>query len=319
MHHNLSYLPFGLEDWPTALFSNAGARTRDSLVHAAVINKKRFNAQLDESNFANLCWRPHVVADLIANQKLTPSEQNKLLGSSLPLLFRVMLQNYPLFSEQFEDRLYADLESVERLVTYLQVERKKGRKPMSFYSGLLDADPNRALRIIEDETERAFKRDMLADSAMSMRCTSAAWAFFYLRAHPGESIPAEILPVLAQSEEYSYLAAKLMSSRAVVSAEYAGLLKNLKSPRWIYHALRDGLGVDTEAMIAILLNHPAWLIQYLTKAQMGIEQKEEIYALAVEAISKDGDNHPCEQDLHLWFQSQSTHEVLAALTAAAAA
>jgi hypothetical protein len=311
-----SYLAHGVEDWPTALFFHDGAATRDKIVRASVINKKRFRAQLDESDIENLSWRPHQVAELMHHGRLTPSELNALLGRSFPLLFRVLLQRYESFAPDLEKRLYSDLESVERLVSFLHREGKRGLMDEPFYAALLEGDPNRSLRIINDPDTRAFRRDMLMSSAEAMRCTSAAWAFFYLRANVIDTLPAELVPVLQKSEEYSYFAARLLRDRHAISADYAVLLQNLKEPRWIYHALRDGLGGDTVDLVERLLGAPAWLVQYLARSRMDIGQKEEMYQRAIVHLSSLGKSHPLASDMHLWFESLTLEEATSFMTAA---
>ncbi len=310
---NSSYLSFGLEDWPFALFAHAGAGMRDQTVLSRVQNKKNFHANLDEGDIGSLRWRPHLTADLILHNRLTPSEVNAIFGSNFPLIFRVLMRDYERLAPHLEQLLFSDLESVERLASFFVMERKAGLRPMEFYAELLEADPNRALNVIPEENTRAFKRDMLASSAPSMCCTSPGWAFFYLRSRRDESIAAEVKDVLLKSDEYSYYAARLMRDRHVVSANYADLLQNLKDPRWIYHTLRDGLGGDTEALLQSLFDHPAWLVQYLHSARMGIEQKEEIYTRAVAHLAKSGAHVALQNDLHVWFQMSAVNEVLSAM------
>lgn len=301
---NSSYLAFGIEDWPSEIFNHDGSNLRDDAVHASCLRKRKAGEPLSDADIINLRWRPHLIEALILGGHLDRVAEERLFGDNYPLRLRTLLCDYDRFAPVLEAPLYSDPESVARLVCFLAREEKQPYADHGYYLQLLEADPNLYLRSIQDADQRAFVRDELVARAEVMKNTSAAWALFYIRANAEVlRLTPDMIQTLAPSEEYRYLAASMLSQRHAPTAAFAEAISGFKSPRWIYHLLRDGLALDVEAAQQALYPHPEWLVQYMMRAKVPAVLRDRLYSEAAKYLIRKDPANPIELDLHAWYMS----------------
>jgi hypothetical protein len=303
-----TFLPFKIEDLPTAIFFNPASAQREQGVAFQLRLAASSRTFATEELLEELSLRPHMMADIFRQKTLQPHERALLAAKNPAMTLRAMLHFYDDLAPELEQEIMNDLESVERLVSYFDLRKRSGMHPREYYLSKLEEDPNRYLRVCDNDDfvpieELKFKLAVMADKAEANRFSSPAWAFFYLRCSMPSTIEPALIAALRPSEAYCYLTARLCDQASIPSHEWAPLTWNLKEPRWIYHALRDGLATEPETAINTLMSSPPWLVQYMSRARLSYDESKQLFLECQEQNISRGST-AFLTDMEIWFQGQ---------------
>lgn len=291
--HNTSYLPHKIRALPHSVYGLSCMRER-CLFNAL---KKRVDERLPlaDMDLRQLANFSSSAAEFLVAGSLNPREVEVLLENPLHR-FEILLEAYDDLAARHESVLWSDPESVERLVVYLRKRGRPGQLTEAEYLQILRCDPDRYLRLVDNPSDE--DRDALLRETLEKRHSTPEHAYFYLKVNGISSFDAPIAKALGKSEYHSYLAAVHLRELGASSQQYAGLVSDLHSPRWIFHALRDGVLAESDRAIDRLVASPAWAVEWLVSSRAPLAQVERVYTKCFMRSSGAATFH----DLHLWFQ-----------------
>jgi hypothetical protein len=291
--HNDFLLPHNVWAVPQAVFDISPMRERS--LHNAL--KRRVEARLPiaEIDLRQLANFSHSAAEFLLGGWLKPGEIDILLENPAHR-FAVLLEDYDALAPSLEKPLETHPESVERLIVYFRKHERSGQHSEGYYLELLRGDPDRYLRVANNPPDDV--RDALLRETLDKRFVSPEHAYFFLHVNSLTTLDRGIAKALAKSEYHSYLAAKHLKNSGVPAAVYNPIVSRLKTPRWLYHALRDGLVMESEGVIERLVSSPAWTVEWLVTSRATLEHVERVYSKCFLTGAGASTFH----DLHLWFQ-----------------
>lgn len=292
-------MPSTIIDFPVAIF-----RTRNDLrawgaLRHAIVSARATETEIPEKAFRRLAWYPTVLAPLIAEGELTPEEAAPLLQDPV-VGFRVLREKWGELVQWLEPQLLASAEAAEMILAY---RRKMAGGPTQLdeiYIDCMADDPNRLLRSLAFGGKPDPRISKIIAESEGRRNESAAWAFCFLNAHPTDPLTSEMEKALVEDDEYAYRAAALLEERGQPNT----LVRGIKSPRWLFHVLRDGLAGDHKSVLEErLMASPPWMVEYwqTTKMELPLLQQQ------CRALISHAEDHPCFEDLDPWFVERATH------------
>lgn len=300
---NSAYLIEGREDWPSSLLIHSGFFANTTVLRSRIYACKRHGAPLSEADLGRLRWCPDLAASLLVEGILDQEETANLLGHHHVFIFRTLLARYDDLHSRLVPHLYADPESIERLIIYLDRERGQSPAEAAALRARLDDDPARRLEVEPDAGVRASLLARYRKALPDRRRQSPAWAWFALLTEGPESIDENALRLLSLSNEHGYLAARELHERKALSDVVERLVDSLKEPRWIYHALRDELSTRPDRGEAALQTHPAWYIHYLVRGRLDPTRARNLSERLVEDLVRKPAPDPLENDVRTWHHA----------------
>lgn len=144
--------------------------------------------------------------------------------------------------------------------------------------------------------------DTLPENSEANYKRTPYWLLAWIQTHEHEDLPLpeSLLDVLAQDEYCLFRAAWSLRNDTYSLSTFEPLAGRITSPRWAYHFLRHGLaGQYASACRRLLLNDPAWLVDYWQAVPPSIEVFHDDYQVCAENVP----DHPLMPEFHHWFQA----------------
>ena len=245
-----------------------------------------------------------LTADFLSRGMIPPSALKSILTDSVRR-FNVMACDYEKFAGMLEDALLTDPESVERIVRHARSIKLKLRLPENNYIDALGDDPNRKLRLTPPAS-RPLPAKLQSDS-VARRYHHPGWAFLYVSTHAEPEMTNELVACLRKSDEYAYLAAKLLRIRDSVDlpmGKWMALLDGITSPRWAFHAMRDISPIPAQfegtyrRLLGIVHKSPPWAVLFWQVRHFAAPVLKLCYASCLASAPE----HECLPELHTWYR-----------------
>ena len=288
-------------DRPWLIFQNYNSSLFHAHLMRSVGDAVSASRPLDETTRLRLRWYPALASDLIVAGHMSPPDIEAVLGEPTPRWW-AMVNHYEELAPVLEPKLLDDAESAERMIRWLRFHGKKPFHPEGEYLACLGDDPNRHFRLTPPADRPSL--DALSLEASKNRSKHPGWAFLFVSCNRLPSLDPELLAALGQSEEYSYLTAKVLRRRNVAESVWQPLLKFIKSPRWAYHAmahLEPGSRLDMTTrnrLLGIIHSSPPWAVQLWAVRNWRGDQLDSAYNNCVTV----SDGHECAPELHSWWR-----------------
>lgn len=293
-----------IAEFPKAIFATSQRHRFERAIQREVFNTHFRGSRCPRPTLARLLWYPHVASGLLY-EAILPKADLRFLCANPGFGFRVLEDRYGHHAPQLEAELLRFPSAAESILRY---RRKHAGGPTQMDSAIIECmsdDPNRVLRnLVPNDAETA---DLLHSQAEERKMESPAWAYFWLNSQ-GQTGDAALYEVIARDEEYAYLAAATLRARGVASEVYQGLVGGMKTARWIFHVLRDGLAGDHEkALESVLTKCPPWAVEYWEERGLKNDKLGNKY---LETVRRSFE-HPCIEELHQWFIEKSARSLAA--------
>jgi hypothetical protein len=262
---------------------------------------------------AEMAYRPAIFAAYVCENLRNDADRARAIAAvtSPTRALNIVSHHIELYAD-FADLICSDLETVEQMVSLVRREPGKiGPVAISDLLKLLETDPNRLVRAVDkNDRDRTFAG--CVEVSEKKKFTSAAWAFFWLSSQEvpdrdpndnttKEEISPQLIATLAEAEEYAYRGMLLLRNRVATVApdDWSKLRNAIVSPRWMFHALCDGLWVAEEdpRCFQVLCRDPEWLVQYLAFANVAFDE----VAAPYKACALGNLDHPLFHDLNEWY------------------
>jgi hypothetical protein len=298
-------LPWNIVDTPEAIIRTELRTTHSRKLITRIFAHAGEGKPLDARLRQRVLHYPELLAELLTDGVLSEKDRMEF-AHHVPGALNALLENFEELAPRIESKMYHDLSAVEQIYWFVKGSGMEGSLRLADYASRLLVDPVRTFRITPLEDRAAVQRT-LRERSETEKHTSAAWAHFYISSHVIDldvPLPSELMLALKTSEEYSWLTARLMFLRDAEPYVYAPLLAHIRTPRWAYHCLRDGLadGAEQSRLLDLLHHAPEWAAEYYTHKE---GMTEETLKTAYETIVGCSPQHPLIEELHVWRLQRS--------------
>lgn len=288
-------------DQPSSIFKGWNAPLVHEHLTDSVTEAKLAGRGLDATTIARLRWYPSLTSEFILRDLISKQDIDRIF-TDFSSRFRALCNHYGDLAPIMEAKLLDDPESVERLVRWLRYKEIDAFHDDSEYFKRLSEDPNRKFRLTPPG-ERP-EREVMSAEAHTKRFSSPGWAFLFVSSNQIAELDVNLMKVLARSEEYSYLTAFVLRRRGLGAHVWQGLLHNIVSLRWAFHAMRD-LDVGTRLdqgtqtrLLKIIHSSPPWAVELWESRRWRGDQLSWAYGECVQLA----DGHECLPELHSWMR-----------------
>jgi hypothetical protein len=306
---------------------------RSSLHEVELINRVKTLAKrrtpLTQHLIGRLSWHPSLVGHAMMTDDIGYDVQQALFSDPY-VAYLTMMHKYAILGPRLEETFVRTSPAAVALL--LKSHRANPKRLLlseaEYLAILAENDPARRLWFASGDEVKDLIAGFMKDPQFAAPQT-APWAYLRLALTATKTIPQELAAIIAKDEEFIFRTATLMRHRAKAAADMDGalaLLQGVKSPRWIFHLLRDNLvpaGELRDAMFKALKACPAWFIELMVLPIWGEKGElhggtEKLSAAVLENLYLDlisfGHNHPSMDDAHYWARQVMMPEPVKLLT-----
>jgi uncharacterized protein YeaO (DUF488 family) len=302
-----NYLPLDHVDLPRAIQSHPASHARELELQHRIIAERSRSSRLSLRIRREMVHYPWMISAIYANTPQVIPQDDLLALLSDPLVrFAIIVEGWNAFGRKYENTLYDDAESVERLVNYLRAKNRAGQLPLTGYLAHLWKDPNRWARVAKEiaPEERARRLDDVRANAVLNQHQSAASAYFVLAStKDAASVDANYCKLMAVEPEYAYLTALLLRARGAQAEAWQKVIAGVESPRWSFHIIRAQLapGPKGQHLRDNLTSNPQWLVELFAHKCVEFDDMTKLYQ---ECVAKC-QGHEMLSDMHNWVRTMS--------------
>lgn len=208
---------------------------------------------------------PHILGPFVVRNLIPESIIDKIIDTP-DRAFRLLMTDYENLKGKLEPKVEKNPETLERLiVTFIEAEQYgikmfPLRESFEEYFTLATEDPNRYLRLVPNPDKI---KDSLLKTASSKILQTPANAFFVLNQNNPESIPDELIQIIARDNEYA--AHTLVDLGPLLNDQQRSDLENsLSEPKWIFHLLSQASKIlHLEELEKRMMTNLPWTVEYL--------------------------------------------------------
>lgn len=306
---------------------------RSSLSEKELINRVKTLAKrrtpLTQHLIGRLSWHPNLVGHGMMTDDIGYDVQQALFADPY-VAYLTMMHKYAILGPRLEETYIR--KSPAAVALLLKSHRAHPKRLLlsepEYLAILAENDPARRLWFTSSDEYAGLAEQLIKDPQFAAPQT-APWAYFRLALTRTTSIPADLAALIAKDEEFVFRTATLMHHRAKAPADMndaLALVQGIKSPRWIFHVLRDNLvpaGELRDTFFKELKACPAWFVELMALPIWGAKGelhggKQKLSNTVLEHLYLDmihfGHKHPSIDDTHYWVRQALMTEPARLLT-----
>lgn len=309
-------LSSGILDTPFSIFITPDRQNHIRELADRCGNAFAANMAPDESDLRQLAYIPNLLANMIKANFLSMATVTKLVATPTAALNLVSSDPGNLQTLlRFEQIILSSPETTEQLYYHLLRNDLLNEEWLKKVMTNLGDEPQRAIRIYTRHYGRdrgAELIEKIRNSVGENRTLNAAWSALWVEEFEvldGAPLNQDIVESLSMSEEYCYRVMQYLRGQNYNPVTWGPLERAIRTPRWAYHVLRDGLIIndaEEERITNILVTDPGWLVEWLISTRMHMERVSRYCLQCSQAVP----NHDLGAQMTLWLRSASIANTL---------